>query len=122
MLTALFAVFLPVRWMAETHQWLGLGEFPESPIVDYLTRSASFLYAWHGGLLLFVSFHVRRFRPLFVYLGIATALGGIVLLGIDLHAGMPRYWTLWEGPPVFVIGILMIWLAGKIEADHETTT
>ena len=47
MLTALFAVFLPVRWMAETHEWLGLGEFPESPLVDYLTRSASLLYAWH---------------------------------------------------------------------------
>ena len=55
MLLAFFAIFLPVRWMAVTHEWLGLGEFPASPLVDYLTRSASLLYAWHGGLLLVLS-------------------------------------------------------------------
>lgn len=122
MLTALFAVFLPVRWMAETHEWLGLGTFPETPLVDYLTRSASLLYAWHGGLLLVASFNVRRYRPLLIYLGIATAIGGLILLGIDLHAGMPLYWTLWEGPPVSMIGLLMVWLTLRIEPDHDSKT
>ena len=118
-LTAFFAIFLPVRWMAGTHEWLGLGEFPASPLVDYLTRSASLLYAWHGGLLLVLSSDVRRYRPILVYLGFATAVGGLILLGIDLHAGMPTYWTLWEGPPVSVIGLLMIWLALRIRRMDE---
>lgn len=111
MLLAVFAIFLPVRWMAVTHEWLGMGPFPESPLVDYLTRSASLLYAWHGGLLLVLSFNVRRFQPVLIYLGIVTAIGGWILLGIDLHAGMPLYWTLWEGPPVALLGCLMVWLA-----------
>jgi len=119
MLLAFFAIFLPVRWMAVTHEWLGLGEFPASPLVDYLTRSASLLYAWHGGLLLVLSADIRRYRPVLVYLGVATSLGGLILLGIDLHAGMPTYWTLWEGPPVSVIGFLMIWLALRIRRMDE---
>ena len=29
-------VFMPVSWMAATHRWLGLGEMPTGPIVEYL--------------------------------------------------------------------------------------
>jgi hypothetical protein len=29
--TAFLAMFLPVEWMADTHRWLGLGEFPRAP-------------------------------------------------------------------------------------------
>lgn len=119
MLTAFFAIFLPVRWMAVTHEWLGLGAFPASPLVDYLTRSASLLYAWHGGLLLVLSFHIRRYRSVLLYLGIATAIGGLILLGIDLHAGMPAYWTLTEGPPVAVIGCLIVWLTLQCRDGDE---
>jgi len=121
MLTAFFTIFLPVRWMAATHAWLGLGEFPAAPLVDYLTRSLSLLYAWHGGLLLVLSFQIQRYRPVLLYLGIATAIGGLILLGIDLHAGMPAYWTSMEGPPVAVIGCLMVWLTLQCRENDEPT-
>jgi len=119
MLLAFFTIFLPVRWMAVTHEWLGLGEFPESPLVDYLTRSVSLLYASNGGLLLVASFDVRRYRPVLVYLGIATAVGGLILLRFDLRAGLPAYWTLWEGPSVAVIGCLMVWLALRARGIYD---
>lgn len=119
MLTAFFAIFLPVRWMATTHEWLGLGEFPASPLVDYLTRSASMLYAWHGGLLLVLSFDVRRYRSVLFYLAITTIFGGVLLLGIDLYAGMPLSWTLAEGPPVTLIGCLMLWLVRQMRGQDE---
>ena len=38
LLVATAAVFLPVEWMAAIHRWLGLGEFPDSPITIYLAR------------------------------------------------------------------------------------
>src|SRR5262245_27062262 len=38
-LFALVAVFMPVSWMAATHRWLGLGEMPTGPVVEYLARS-----------------------------------------------------------------------------------
>lgn len=41
--TAFFAIFLPVEWMASSHRWLGLGEFPRAPVVDYLARHAGVL-------------------------------------------------------------------------------
>lgn len=119
MLLATFAIFMPVRWMAGTHVWLGLGEFPESPLVDYLTRSASLLYAWHGGLLLVLSSDIRRYRPVLLYLGLVTAIGGLILLGIDLHAGMPSFWTLAEGPPVALLGCLMVLLVLRSPSSDE---
>ena len=34
-LFALVAVFMPSSWMAVTHHWLGLGEMPTGPVVEY---------------------------------------------------------------------------------------
>jgi hypothetical protein len=121
MLLATFAIFMPVSWMTASHEWLGLGEFPESPLVDYLTRSISLLYAAHGGLLLLASGNIQRYRPVLLYLGIATAVGGVLLTGIDLHAGMPTWWTLSEGPPVALLGILITWLVLRSTSRDETT-
>ena len=39
-LFALVAVFMPSSWMASTHRWLGLGEMPTAPVVEYLARPA----------------------------------------------------------------------------------
>jgi hypothetical protein len=111
------AVFLPVEWMAATHVWLGLGEFPRSPLVDYLTRSISALYALHGGLLLLVSWDVRRHARVVVYVAIASIVFGLLLLGIDLHAGMPLRWTLGEGPPVVLMGCVILYLVRRVTAQ-----
>lgn len=122
MLLATFAIFMPVSWMASSHVWLGMGDFPESTLVDYLTRSISFLYAVHGGLLLVVSGNIQRYRPVLLYFGIATVVGGVLLTGIDLHAGMPSWWTLAEGPPVALIGLLITWLVLRSSSRDETSS
>lgn len=120
-LSAFFAVFLPVDWMSTTHWALGMGEFPASPLVDYLTRSVSVLYAFHGGLLLLLSTNVHRYRTLIIYVGASNLVIGLLLLGIDLHAGMPTWWTATEGPPVFVVGGVVLLLVRRLPtlaADH----
>jgi hypothetical protein len=88
-LFALVAVFMPVLWMAATHHWLGLGEMPTGPVVEYLARSLSAIYAVFGVLCLLVAADLERYRPLVRFLGVALALIGIVLLGVELAAGMP---------------------------------
>jgi hypothetical protein len=110
MLFASFAIFLPTEWMARTHGWLGLGTFPASPLVEYLTRSNSLLYALHGGLLCSVASRVRRHTAIVGYLGWTNVVAGAVMVGIDLRAGMPWYWTLVEGPPVAAFGVVMLYL------------
>lgn len=111
LLCAFPMMLLPVEWMAVTHRWLGLGEFPASPLVDYLTRSISFLYGFHGGLLLVVANDVRRYRGVLVYIVVTGIAFGACIIAIDRHAGLPSYWTHGEGPIIIaaavVIGLLL---------------
>lgn len=107
MLSAALAVLLPTEWMAAIHRWLGLGEYPHTPLVEYLTRSISALYVIHGGILLLAASDVRRFAPLVRYLGVTTFTMGIVLLAIDIYAGLPWLWIVVEGPLVMIIGLMI---------------
>ena len=88
-LFALVAVVMPVSWMAATHRWLGLGEMPTGPVVEYLARSLSAFYAIMGALCLVLATDLERYRPLVRFLGVAFALMSLALLGVDLAAGMP---------------------------------
>ena len=63
-LLALVPVFMPFAWMAATHRWLGLGEMPAAPVVEYLARSVSAFYALVGALCLLVAADLDRYRPL----------------------------------------------------------
>ena len=100
--------------MASTHRWLGLGEFPASPLVDYLTRSISALYGIQGGLYLLAAADVRRHARVLRYLAVMNVVFGAVMVGIDLHAGLPLYWVLGEGPPVIVFSIAMLYLLRSV--------
>ena len=113
--SALFAVFLPEATMATIHRQLGLGDYPAAPLTSYLARSASALYAFHGGLLLVLSIDVRRFRPVLRFVAWATLGLGVALIAIDLLAPMPLWWTLAEGPWVVLIGASLVFLVGRIE-------
>jgi len=119
-LIALGAVFMPHDWMNLIHQRLGMGELPHLPIVGYLTRSISALYALHGALLIFLSLDVRRYLPLVRFLGAASAVMGVLLLGLDLAVGMPVFWTVAEGPPVVALGLVILILARRVKAWTPT--
>jgi hypothetical protein len=119
-LFALVAVFMPVSWMAATHRWLGLGEMPTGPVVEYLARSLSAFYALAGALCVVLAADLERYRPLVRLLGIAFALGSLVLLGVDLAAGMPWWWTASEGPCGVVFGAVLFVLARPASAKGGT--
>jgi hypothetical protein len=110
-LAALGAVVMPRSWMAATHEWLGLGEFPAAPIVENLARSVSAFYAIFGAVCLFVASDIERYRPLIKLLGSLLLLFGAALIVIDLAAGMPAWWTASEGLSTIVFGILVVALS-----------
>jgi hypothetical protein len=114
--SAFFTIFLPEATMASVHENLGLGRFPASPLTNYLTRSLSAMYAFHGGLLFVLSTNVRRFQPVIVFVGWATAALGLLLLGIDLRAPMPGWWVFAEGPWVIAIGLVITGLGRRLES------
>jgi hypothetical protein len=113
LLLALPAIVLPYAWMDAIHRWLGLGELPDRPMVQYLARSASALYAFLGFVLIFVSRDVRRYLPLVRFLGWAKVIFGVVMLGLDLTVDMPMLWTLVEAPVIVGFGIALLWLARR---------
>jgi hypothetical protein len=113
-LTAFLAMLMPTDWMAATHEWLGMGEFPRAPVVDYLARSAAALYGFHGVLLLLVSRDPVRYRSIVRYLGFMNVVLGVMFVFIDLHAGMPALWTLAEGPPVAAFGLVVLYLSRSL--------
>jgi hypothetical protein len=119
LLTAFPMMLLPVDWMAATHRWLGLGEFPASTLVDYLTRSISFLYGFHGGLLLLISVDIRRYRGVLVYMIVMSVAFGASMIAVDLHAGIPLRWTLCEGPPISVLSVVLAWLLRAVPRDGK---
>ena len=109
-LVALLAVVMPRHAMEVIHQWAGLGPLPSAPIVGYLARSASALYALHGAIIVFVSFDVARYQRLIRFMALAALVHGAVILGIDLAEGLPPLWRYGEGPAFAASGVLVLWL------------
>jgi hypothetical protein len=68
-LFALVAVVMPVSWTAATHRWLGLGEMPTAPVLEYLARSLSAFDALFGAVCLVVAADLKRYRPLVRFWG-----------------------------------------------------
>jgi hypothetical protein len=116
MLCAIPPIFFPMSWMAAIHGRLGLGEFPSGPLVEYLARSASALYAVYGALLWMVSTDTRRFGPLLSFGIRCGVVFGFAMLGIDIKSGMPAHWTLSEGPFIIVFSLLLLFLKKKADA------
>ena len=119
-LFAVVAVVMPTSWMAATHRWLGLGEMPTAPVVEYLARSLSAFYAVFGALCLLVAADLERYRPLVRFLGAAFALMSPVALGVDLAAGMPWWWAVSDGPGGVVFGVMLFVLARPAHSKGGT--
>jgi len=114
LLAALIPSMMPFAWMKEIHRFLGLGELAGGPLIGYLTRSLSLLYAMHGAVVLFVSLDVRRFLPVVKFMAVLTIAFGLWMTGLDVAVGMPLFWIVSEGPLIFLLGCVVLWLTGRI--------
>jgi hypothetical protein len=110
-LTAFFAMVLPAAWMASAHHALGFGDWPQTPVFEYLARSIAALYGFHGGLLVLISRDPARHVTIVNYMAVMYVAFGLIVLAIDLDAGMPTWWTAGEGPPLVMVGLLIAYLA-----------
>ena len=78
------------------------------------------LFALAGALCLVVAADLERYRPLVRFLGVAFALMSVALLGVDLAAGMPWWWSASEGPGGVVFGALLFVLARPAHSKGGT--
>jgi hypothetical protein len=109
-LLAFVAVVMPRAWMEAGHEWLGLGALPQSAVLMFMIRQASYTYGMHAVSLWVLSYDVRRFRPLVVFNGVAFLLAGPAFLVIDYTSGMPLLWTLSDSASCLFFGGALLWL------------
>lgn len=112
-MSAVLLPLLPDAWIAACHAWLGLGVIPSEPIVGYLARSASVMYALHGLVVFYVSFNLPRYWDLIRVLAIAAILHGALMSLIDYRVGMPWWWALLEGPCFAATGVAALVLQAR---------
>jgi hypothetical protein len=105
---AAVAVVAPRAWLADAHAWLGLGALPDTPVVNYLMRSASALYALFGVIMVLLSFDVRRYWRLIGFLNWAALVHGAVIVWIGIAAGLPAWWPALEGIGYFAPAAAML--------------
>jgi hypothetical protein len=108
MASAMVFVFCPLAWMDSIHRMLGLGPLPAGPMMEYLARTESGLYAYLGAMLFFVSFDLPRYRPLLRFLawtGIFFSIGVTVL---DAKLGLPAFWIAGEGPFTLLLCVVLL--------------
>jgi hypothetical protein len=117
-LIALLAVVMPFSAMNWMHYTIGLGEMPDAPLMGYLARSASMLYAFLGGLVLYMSFDVDRYRPVLDLIGRIVLVCGVILIGIDLAERLPLWWICLEGPTVLGLGGVLLWLLRRSRPEN----
>lgn len=107
LLCAVLPIFFPTELMAEMHQRLGLGTLARDRLTEYLTRSVSACYAVHGAVLLVLASDVRRYRRLIDWMYVIHFLFALTMLGIDLFAGMPAWWTISEVGTIGAVAVMV---------------
>jgi hypothetical protein len=117
MISAIVPAVMPLSWMDATHRWLGMGPLPRGPVVEYLARTLSAFYAFHGALLWIFAGDVGRYRPALRFMfGAALVFGAGVLL-VDARAGLPLRWILAEGPFVMALSAAALRLLSRLPAE-----
>ena len=120
-LLAFFAVVMPSDWMSATHQWLGMGELPHKPIVEYLARTTSGLFGLYGCLLLLFAGDVHRYaRPITLQAIIVIGLSGVGAV-LGLRAGMPLWWMVGDITSCWLCCGAILWLQAKIRATSPVS-
>ncbi len=123
-LLAIVPALMPLSWMAAVHQRLGLGPLPQGPIVEYLARSLSAMYAILGGLMLLAAGDLNRHAPLIRYLALVSIALGAMVFVVALRVGLRWHWTASEGPVTVALGAAILLLqrsarSGRSAAEKD---
>lgn len=118
LLSALVPAVMPHSWMDGIHRQMDLGQLPDMPIVGYLTRSLSAMYAMHGAIVFFVSLDVRRYLPLIKFLFVLAFLFGLGMVVLDRAVDMPTAWACGEGPSIIILSAIALWLTSRVPRTY----
>jgi hypothetical protein len=116
---ALVAVVMPRSWHAAAHAWLGLGEFPEAPIVEYLARGMSGMCGLYGLLLLWLARDVLTYRRLIAFQVVALMAISLAVTFSIAGRGMPLWWLYGDVGAIWAFGLVTLVLLRAIERPAD---
>ncbi len=112
MMFSLIFVFCPFSWMVRINAWLGMGpELLYTHVTSYLIRTLSGMYTIIGGLFVFVSYDLARYRDLIRFLGTIAIAAGIGITILDAILRLPLMWTALEGPMTIALGAIILYIS-----------
>ena len=114
------AVVMPTAWMSEIHALLGLGVFPDAPLVQYMTRSMSLLYAVMGASYWFMSCDVQRYLPLLRFTIPCTLAFDVAVIALDVWIPMPITWIVGESIAIVAWTVALWWLVRRVDSASST--
>lgn len=109
-LLAFVAVVMPRSWMEAGHEWIGLGAMPQSAVLMFMIRQASYTYGMHGVSLWVLASDVERFRPVVILNAISFLLAAPIFFAIDYTSRMPLFWTISDAVSCAFFGGALLWL------------
>ena len=113
-------VFLPRESIQSLHAYLvGSELLPDIPILWYFARGLPAYYALHGAVVLFMSFDLKRYLDLIRFSMRAFAGYGLLMLVVDLQAGMPKAWTIAEPVFALVFSATVLWLLSSSMWENQ---
>ena len=121
-LSAAFAVIMPYEWMNAISEAIQLGPLPNVPLMAYLTRSVSALYAVMGASYWFISRDVRRYLPLLRFTVPLTLAFDVTVIALDILIPMPLVWTIGESVSILAWTAGLWWLVRRVSSEPETNS
>lgn len=106
------AVVMPTAWMRTIAELAGV-TLPDSPLVEYLTRSMSALYVTMGASYWFMSCDIRRYLPLLRFSVPVMAAFDVTIIILDLMIPMPASWTIGEAFSIILWTLALWWLVRR---------
>ncbi|HTN75211.1 MAG TPA: hypothetical protein VL096_08190 [Pirellulaceae bacterium] len=108
--SAMVAVVMPLPWHAIIHDWLGLGELPDAPLVEYLARGMSAMCSFYGLLLIWLARDVRRYAELIRFQTLILMVISLCSTLALWNSGMPPWWIYGDAGSVWTSGLITLWL------------
>ncbi len=119
LLCAAPAVVMPSAWMRAIAEGLGL-DLPAAPLVEYLTRSVSALYAFLGALCWFLSRDLKRYMPLVRFTIPCAVVFDAGLVALDVWIPMPAMWVIGEAASILTWTAGLWWLSFRVDVSSQS--
>jgi hypothetical protein len=109
----------PTEWLHAGHRLMGLGDFPDNPLMQYLARSVSALYTALGALYMFLSCDLRRYFPVLQFNVLLKLSFTVTIVSLELWIPMSRIWIIADATGLVMWIAAWFWLLARYSRSLE---